>query len=230
MCLTPVCQCVRVTGSVSVPAWYTLLECQCVRVTLVLVWMRVLVCQCVRLCWSASYTNGCCRLLSHLPDLHLDLPANRKNEGLEWWWLSPFKWLAPPLKWWWSIVLTLVTLSKRLFMELALFILMLTISIEPPQLHNHQLNLSVCWAHTGERQSLETQSVALWWKVTSDLSACLHYHHLTVFPHLLKVGATKIKSRVRNFCPAVLFSMPWLLQMGPALANAMFSLEFDLWV
>ena len=44
----------------------------------------------------------------------------------------------------------------------------------------------------GERQSLETQSVALWWKVTKDLSASLHHLYsqlfkLTkVFPHFSK--------------------------------------------
>ena len=32
------------------------------------------------LCTGASYTNGCCRW-SHLPDLHLDLPASRKKES-----------------------------------------------------------------------------------------------------------------------------------------------------
>ena len=58
---------------------------------------------------SASYTNGCCRLLSHLPDLHFGLPANRKKEGLIWRWLWPTFECLIRLKWWWSFILTVVT-------------------------------------------------------------------------------------------------------------------------
>ena len=75
MCLSvPVWQC----ASASVPVCFSVpsgCQCQCGSVP---VWK----------CASASYTNGCCRW-SHLPDLHLDLPANRKKEGLKWWGLSP---------------------------------------------------------------------------------------------------------------------------------------------